>query len=505
MHTVRRADPASATQARVLGARPRIVDAGSAAACRLNCRQRAMATRPIWMITVLAAGCAYDTPDTGGVTAGDNGIAGTAGVADDSGSGGSAADEPSAPASAQCNTTPTSWFDLELKLVKETAGFTPPVASRAFAYAGIALYEAVVHGMPGHRSLATVLTGLPSLPQPAAGKEYYWSAAANAALAAMMRDMFPIASAENLAAIDALETALAASYASEASGDVLARSAAYGRSIAAAIYAWSLSDGGDEGYLHNFPTSYTPPTGPGMWVPTPPAYRPAMLPYWGANRPFVASTISDCDFGAPPPYSETPGSTFYTQANEVYTTSISLSAEQRDIALFWSDDPGLTATPGGHSVSLTTQAVRANDAKLDVAAEAYAKVTIAVADAFISCWEGKFQFNLIRPVSYIDALIDPSWSPLIATPPFPEWPSGHSAQSGAAATVLTALFGVAPFTDHTHDARGLAPRSFASFDAAANEAAISRLYGGIHYRDAIEDGLDMGHCVGAEINALPLQ
>jgi hypothetical protein len=460
---------------------------------------RAMATTRFWMIATLTVSCAHDGFDSGGGDVGGNNTVENAGVAVPDGTD----VNKSPPASTQCNTTPTSWFDLQLKLVKETPGFTPPVASRAFAYSGVALYEAVVNGMPDHRSLAGTLTGLPLLPQPNAGEDYDWAAAANAALADMTRDMFPTASAENLAAIDALEAELAASYAADAAPDVLARSAVYGKSIASMIYLWSLTDGGDQGYLHNFPAGYMPPTGSGMWVPTPPAYLHAMQPYWGTNRPFVASTITDCGFGAPPAYSQAPASTFYTQANEVYTTGISLTSEQRDIALFWSDDPGATATPAGHSVSLTTQAIRARDAKLDVAAEAYAKVTIAVADGFISCWEGKYHFNLIRPVSYIENMIDPTWMPLLTTPPFPEWPSGHSAQSGATAAVLTDLFGVEPFTDHTHDARGLAPRTFASFEHAAQEAAISRLYGGIHYRDAIEDGLDMGHCVGAEVNALP--
>ena len=178
-----------------------------------------------------------------------------------------------------------------------------------------------------------------------------------------------------------------------------------------------------------------------------------------------------------------------------------LTDEQRAIALFWADDLGATATPPGHSISLTTQVLSQLAARLDIAAETYAKVGIAVADAFIRCWDTKYRYNLLRPVTYIQRLIDADWLPLLVTPPFPEYTSGHSAQSGAAAEVLTDLFGPDfAFVDHTHDSRGLPARAFRSFFQAADEAAISRLYGGIHFRPAIERGLDQGRCVGRAVN-----
>jgi len=414
------------------------------------------------------------------------------------------AETMSVPATTQSAATATAWFDLQLQLVQQTAGFTPPVASRAFAYSGVALYESVVHGMPENQSLAGQLHELASVPQPDGNAVYYWPAVANAALASIARQLFAPATAENVAAIDELEGNLAASYTDEAGPLVLERSAAYGRAVAIAIFEWSRSDGGDEGYLHNFPTSYVPPSGPGLWVPTPPAFQPAMQPYWGSNRMFWL-TPSDCADGAPPEYSEEPCAEFFCEGKEVYETSLSLTPEQEQIARFWADDPMMTATPPGHSISIVTQVLEQNDATLDVAAEAYAKVSIAVADAFISCWAMKYQFNVLRPVTYIRAIIDPAWTPLINAPPFPEYPSGHSAQSGAAAQVLTDMFGTMGFTDHTHDARGLPARSFDSFFAAADEAAISRLYAGIHYRSAIEDGLDMGRCVGVTVSALPVR
>jgi hypothetical protein len=150
--------------------------------------------------------------------------------------------------------------------------------------------------------------------------------------------------------------------------------------------------------------------------------------------------------------------------------------------------------------------LRRRDASLARAAEVYAKVGIAVCDAFIACWYQKYVYNLLRPVTYIRRLVDPTWLPVLVTPPFPEYTSGHSVQSGAAFQVLTDLFGQSyAFVDHTHDDRGFAPRSFGSFLEAAEEAAISRLYGGIHFRSAIVNGVTQGRCIGTAVTALPFE
>ncbi|HEX5061867.1 MAG TPA: vanadium-dependent haloperoxidase [Kofleriaceae bacterium] len=409
------------------------------------------------------------------------------------------------PVSQQSGATATAWFALQLVLVRETPGFSPPVASRAFAYSGITLYESVVNGMRDFKSLGRVLTVMPEMPAIDLDGNYYWPASANAALAQISRDMFPNASAENLAAIDELEARLAAAYVEKAGRETLDRSAKYGRAVAAAIFKWSTTDGGHEGFSRNFPAGYAPPMGAGLWVPTPPMFQPALQPFWGDNRPFLSPDNGQCDFGMPPPFSTQPGSEFYVEAKEVFDAVNNLTPEQKEIALFWADEAMKTATPPGHSIAIATQLLDADNASLAVAAETYAKLGIAVSDAFISCWKMKFQFNLIRPISYNRLVFDAMWSSFIVTPPFPEYPSGHSAQSGAGSEVMTAMFGEVGFTDHTNDYRGIAPRSFDSFADAANEAAISRLYGGIHYRSAIEDGLTMGACIGDRVNALPFR
>ena len=395
----------------------------------------------------------------------------------------------------------TAWFNLMQRLIRQTPGFSPPVASRAIGCAGLGLYEALVPGMPGYRSLAGVVTDLPRLPADGRNGAYHWPSVANGALAAMMRSQFPTAPAELQAAIDALEASLDA----DVPAGLRKRSIDRGYSVAAAIGEWAKDDGGHEGYLRNFPTSYVPPPGPGKWVPTPPGNLRALQPFWGSNRCMALASADHGHPGPHPDFSTDEGSAFFAEAVEVFETVEDLSDEQRAIALFWADAAG-TSTPPGHSISILTQVLTSEGSSLAVAAEAYARLGIAVCDAFIACWKVKFEYNLMRPITYIRANIEPTWGdPLpVTTPPFPEYTSGHSVQSGASAEVMTALFGSMSFTDHTHDALGLPARSFSSFDDAATEAAISRLYGGIHYRSAIENGLEQGRSIGKKVNALPL-
>lgn len=371
---------------------------------------------------------------------------------------------------------------------------SPPVASRIIGYAEVALYEAVVPGMPDHRSLGGQLNDLPSLPSIDPHAAYYWPEVANAALGAALRGHF--ASAATLSTIDALEEELAQTYRQAVPAKTFERSRAQGQAVAAAVLAWASTDG----FATFNNCSFTPPTGPGLWVPTPPAFRPPLQPCWGQLRPFALRAPDACAPPAPTEFSSDPGSDFYGEALEVRDTVNGLSSEQRETALYWSDDPGNTGTPPGHSLSIAAEVVEQRALSLDVASEAFARVGIAVADAFISCWQTKYVYNLLRPVTYIQTVIgDVGWMPILVTPAFPEYTSGHSVQSGAIAQVLTDQLGPLPFIDTTESFQGFAPRSFADFFAAAGQAAISRLYGGIHYRPAIDRGLDQGVCVGRSL------
>jgi hypothetical protein len=397
---------------------------------------------------------------------------------------------------------PAAWFDLIYRLIRDEA-LVPPVAARLLGYAGVALYESVASGMPDHRSLAGQLNELAPLPQTDAQEAYHWPAVANAALATLLQTLFADAAGESQRAIADLEQQFTTEFEATVAPDVLQRSVGHGQLVGLAIFRWAQADG--YAYLNNCPSAQ--PSGLGLWEPAPPGYGAPLQPCWGQMRPFVLQERSDeCQpAAAAPTYSDEPSSPFFFEALEVYQTVQNLTPQQAEIARFWSDDAGKAGTPPGHMMAILTQIVREQALPLDAAAEAYARLGIALADSFISCWQTKFATNVVRPVTYIREVIDPAWAPPVTTPPFPEYTSGHSVQSAAAAAVLTGLFGEDfAFTDHTHDPLDYLPRSFSSFADMAGEAAISRLYGGIHYRSAIEVGLEQGACIGERVNALEL-
>lgn len=401
---------------------------------------------------------------------------------------------------------PTKWNDLELQLIRTTSGFTPPVAARALGYSNLACYEAVSPGISNRKSMDEAMNYSYTLPYAGINYKYNWSLVANAAYYQSIKSLFANTSSVNQQKMDSLYLALKASFSVNESTETIARSEAYGAEVGEVIYNWSKTDNGDAAYSNLYPSSYTPPTGAGNWVPTPPAFQPIpMLPYWGNNRPFIAAnTGSACMPPAPFAFSEDSASQFYKEAKEVYETNLNLTQGQRDIALFWADG-GNTYTPPGHNINIATQLLREDNAPLDKAVEVYMRMGIACTDAFIACWKAKYTHNVLRPVSYIQKYIQPGWLPLIPTPPFPEYTSGHSSVSGACSEVLTSMFGNnRSFTDHTNDGFGFSPRSFTNFYEAASEAAASRLYGGIHYRNANEKGITCGREIGKNIVRIDL-
>jgi hypothetical protein len=401
-----------------------------------------------------------------------------------------------------------SWYRLVLELVRHTATYSPPVASRAFAYLGVIAFEAVASGDPRLKSLSGQLTDLAAPPARRAGQEYNDVAVLQAALADGAAALFSNTGPTGQRALAAMTRKLTATAAASVRPDVAERSASLGREIAAHVLAWAATDGGARIDNMGFPQAFTPRNAPDAWVPTSlvSQQQAPLLPDWGRNRTFAMASVDACGLPPPPPYSEEPSSAFYTEAREVYDVTTSLTDEQRLIARFWSDDPMLSPTPPGHWISIALDVLDTEDAPLDQRAEVLARLGVTLADSFIACWHTKFEYDLLRPVTYIRRTMDPKWEPLLITPPFPEYPSGHSTQSGAAAAVLTAAFGTDfAFDDRTHEDDGLPVRSFPSFEAAAREAALSRLYGGIHFRSAIDCGLDQGACVGGYAIALTMR
>lgn len=410
----------------------------------------------------------------------------------------------SVPAEAYSAEVVTEWFSLALLLTQQTPGMSPPVASRALAYLGLTLYESVVAGMPDHRSLAGQLNELQSLPWAQPDEALHWPTVAHSAMAAMTRMMFPQASAENRARIDLLERSLPLKLARDfdpqrVGADMRTRSETFGKLMAMAIMTWARTDGGHEawGPLRRHQASYVPPSGAGQWAPTPPNFAPALLPWWGDVRPFALNSAAACPAPAPPAYDEQAGSVFQRETVEVHRISQAATQEQRQVSLYWADDPLKTPTPAGHWSFIATDLLKQNKASLARAARVYARLHLAMADAFIATWSTKYAVNRLRPVTAVQLMLDSQWVPtLMHTPPFPEYPSGHSVLSSAAAGVLEHEFGAnTRFTDNTHNDRGWGPRSFASFRSAADEAAVSRLYAGIHFRSGIEGGKVQGRCV----------
>jgi hypothetical protein len=379
------------------------------------------------------------------------------------------------------------------------------VASRADAYVGVAAFEAVASGSDKLQTLAGQLNGLSAVPQREAGQTYDDAVVLDAAMDAVVHDLFGNTGPSGHRAMDALEAQLHGQISEGLAADVVSRSEAYGEAVATHILDWSRDDGGAIVTNMGFPLAYKPTPGPGYWVPTSAIVQQQapLLPDWGKNRTFAMPNGATCALSAPPAYSEDPNSEYYKQAVEVSDVKKNLTPEQRAIARFWADDAMLSVTPPGHWISIAMQIFDRDKVGLEKSVDVLARLGIAEADAFVGCWQTKFVYDTVRPITYIRRVIDPTFDSIVNTPPFPEYPSGHSTQSAAAATVLTSIFGDNfAFDDDTDQPDGLKPRSFASFWAAANEAGISRLYGGIHYRAAIERGLEQGRCVAAYTVAL---
>ncbi len=397
------------------------------------------------------------------------------------------------------------WNRLILELVRHTPTYSPPVASRAFAYLGVTAYETMASGDDSFATLAGQLNALEPLPRREPGAAYDEAILLHAAMSFGANAFFGNTGPTGQRAMDTMDSRTATMLAEGVDPEIVARSTALGTAIGEHILAWSLDDGGAVIENLGFPYDFETVEDPSLWVPTNrvAVQQAPLLPGWGNNRPFAMPEGNSCALPPPPAYSEAPGSPFYEEAMEVHDAVVNLTAEQEAIARFWSDDPMLSPTPPGHWIFLTLDALEKRDADLAETVDVLARLGVVLADSFIGCWDAKYQYNLVRPVTYLNRLVDPGWQPILITPPFPEYPSGHSTQSGAAAAMLEAHFGENyAFSDRTHADDGLAVRHFASFWEAAEEAAVSRLYGGIHFRSAIELGLEQGRCIAGFTNSL---
>lgn len=384
--------------------------------------------------------------------------------------------------------------------------FSPPVASRIYAYPNIAAYEIIALNSEDYNSLAGQVRELTPIPKPEANKQI------NYPLAALIAHMD--VSKRLIFSEEKLETFRDSLYGiwTKQNEAEFNDSKEYALKVAEHIVDWMSKDNYNQ--TRTMPKFTVDTDDPARWQPTPPAYMDGIEPHWNKIRPFVIDSASQFKPSPPPPFSMEEGSAFYHEVKEVYDVSMEITArgdesEEIQIAQFWDCNPYVSVTrghlmfatkkitPGAHWIGIVKIAARKSNSNFDEAVYAYTKTSIAIADAFISCWDEKYRSNLIRPETLINEHFDDNWKPVLQTPPFPEYTSGHSVVSGAAATALTDVFGDNfSFEDNTEVAYGLPIRKFNSFNEAADEAAISRMYGGIHYRTAVEIGVNQGRSLG---------
>jgi hypothetical protein len=411
------------------------------------------------------------------------------------------------------------WNELFLQVERYAGGYRPGPAPRALALMGLAAYEACLVGMPEYNSVAARYAGL-SIPQADPQQVYHWPTVVNAIYGYMMPKFFPNVPADKVQDIAELESSLNAEFAGEAASDIIERSKAHGVAVAEAVWNWGTTDAvGHNHYLDPF-QGYTWEDhydGAGDWVPTFPGPGKPMGGVWGGARTFA---ITPEERLARPPlaYSESTQSALYSQAIEVYAQNTpTLSYEAEWVGEFWSDDLiNLTFSPGPRWTAIGNQVMKAENSTLETALELNVKMGMALNDAAVACWYSKFYYNVERPQSYINRVIDPNWKPALynpltgdegMTPSFPAYPSGHSTMGGAGAEVLGDIFGYAyGMADHCHENRTEfegKPRSFGSFFEMAQENAWSRVPLGVHFRMDCEEGVRHGTVIGRKVNSLP--
>jgi len=384
--------------------------------------------------------------------------------------------------------------------------FSPPVASRIFAYPNIAAYEIISLKNPQYKSLSGQLTDLKPIPKPNPEKLVNFELAALIAHIEISKSL--IFSEER---IEVYRDSLYKIWKSTNEEEFEA-SKIYAMQVTEYIKSWMDKDKYKE--TRTMPKFTVMSDEPGRWQPTPPSYMDGIEPHWNKIRPFVLKSPDQFKPIPPPVFSMDEGSQFHKELMEVYNIKQKMNeqgddSEELAIAQFWDCNPYVTVTrghlmfakkkitPGAHWIGITKIACTKDQADFDKTVYAYTKTSIAMADAFISCWEEKYRSNLIRPETLINKYIDENWKPVLQTPPFPEYTSGHSVVSGAAAIALTDVFGDNfSFKDDTEVSYGLPIRNYNSFNEASAEAAVSRMYGGIHYRAAVEVGLDQGRKLG---------
>ncbi|MBU2928536.1 vanadium-dependent haloperoxidase [Winogradskyella psychrotolerans] len=389
--------------------------------------------------------------------------------------------------------------------------FSPPVASRIYVYPNIAAYETLNQDSKAYNSLSNQLNELKGLKSTTDLTNVNLNLASLIAYIDVAKELV-FSKDLMLLYRDSLYTL----YENKNRKEFIT-SKNYGIGISNQILKWMHSDHYNETRVMSNYNIYSQDSS--RWEPTPPAYTNGIEPHWSKIRPFILDSASQFQPKPHPKFSLEANSIFHSELMEVYNTTNAIrnssdTSPEVEIAQFWDCNPFVSInkghymfaakkiTPGAHWIGICKIACKTSNADFSKTVFAYTKTSLTIADSFISCWDEKYRSNLIRPETLINRYIDTEWAPILQTPPFPEYTSGHSVVSGAASEVLTEIFGNNfHFEDTTEIPYGLPQRNFTSFQAAAQEAAISRLYGGIHYRSAIEAGLNQGHKIGHFTNS----
>ncbi|WP_276090788.1 vanadium-dependent haloperoxidase [Pedobacter sp. JY14-1] len=382
----------------------------------------------------------------------------------------------------------------------------PPLASRFYAYACISGYTVLALNDSTIVPLKGVLNEYPDVVKPLDSGRYSYQLSAILAMTGTAKKMQPSGKEFNKFEQRFLDSCRNIGF----SDKVIAASQSYANQVVKQILAYAKKDRYNR--ISNYPR-YTPLNTEGSWYPTPPAYFAPVEPYFNTVRPFFIDSAEAFKSVPPVPYSKDKNSDFFKMLTANYVDGGSgLTPEHREIAAFWDCNPfalkneghlliGLKKiSPGAHWVGITGIACQKANVGFSKTLEIYTVVAAGLTDSFISCWDEKYRSNRIRPETAIRRLIDPKWKPMLQTPPFPEYMSGHSHISSTTATILTYYFGDNfSYTDNVEEKYGLKSRKFASFNEAAKEAAMSRYWGGIHFKDGIINGVDVGNAIGKHI------
>lgn len=395
------------------------------------------------------------------------------------------------------------WLEEAYVLTKNCVGFSAPVSGRAYGYFSIGMYEGNVEIVPELRSLTGQLDGYNREVWAEDVERLNWRLVVNSVDFEMLNYLYRNMPPSNQLRIDYINDSIQKLFGKKISCRIEKESIAYGRQIAMEIIEWSKLDGADSAFDDNFPESFEPPQCVSCWTKTTPGYLPSLLPYWGQNKRFLTGSQLIAEECKPFEFSTDSSSFMYKQALAVLENSKDNDPKYELIAEYWDDGAGYSGTPSGHFFTMSKQLVVKEGLSLDKALELYVKLGVAVNEAFLSAFALKYKYNFIRPITYIQRYVNSKFNTRIASPPFPEFPSGHSFQSGAATEIMKSIFpDESTIIDSTNFGRtdiDGTPRKYSSITEMSEEISISRLYGGIHFRESLDVSLAYGRKIGVYV------